>query len=1175
VAPFKYQQVDQQLINELYEKLINSQSVILLGPRYGGKRYVMDRLRIRLKDAGIEPIVQLRLLSETPICTVAAIGDLIRQAVQAADQTGLRDYALGEDPFDPLRTLISENRKPVVLLVANVDGISHHLARKFLQEVRTLVETHQLVAVMSGESDFRELVHGENSDFSTCAEHYVLQGYAFEAFADFLTSHLGYLRLEFLEAAKAYEHLWETTGGNLYILRILLWSIIQQRAKSNIPPGTRVTIDEIPGAVKLIGIPGAYGAHIFRHATQLIARDALCWKELQELMAGRLVRVQPYDAPGHLELAGIAIRRIFKGEAKLRFSSRVMKAFIEQFYDSRRFGDLYASVGEWKEAFARYSQLAPEERVRPSSTDDRAEVEATIGAFCSSLYAEVARQERSDTGALPDEVVKTHFANGCHYILGFREVTFWQRDTLTPTPEWRIHGSALFEATTEKNCIEQLLPAPSERNLKPGVIQPKDSSSKYAVVAILPSRLNTQLIVVVSDFAGTGVVSQERRRFIEQVLKHFIGAYRHAVAVIDLQDQHRIRRKHDSIVDSVFEDLTRAEFDKQTLLRKAARGLRQLEYKRVLFCIVNKERKAIVGAVDDSDDSSVDVAALTNWPLSKPTADLQPYVIHTKQPRIVQDARDEPLASKKVVRAAGMEALAIVPVLNSVGEAIGTIHVERMDGSAPTRTEVDDLVFFGRQLAIAIEQLERLEIEKGALLEKSFVASLPGRATSTDQAIVKMLEAMALLGHKWGRLYLIEYLENGDWFFVSRRWHGITTPHETDAEADFNQGKVVLAPRSSGHPDWDCIEKAEPILYCWNQGLADGEVFITAGGLKVINWKDPSQPKQIRKRPGDFWMDFPLIDEKRPLGKICLHLDESFGKRHFELLKNLATHFSAILAANIKRDQDKETQEQMIMMSTADQTIATMAHNLGTRIGSLPVILDLYRDGVQKRDYRELEQLNEKLEKIIESAQTAVKRFKLVSVIKPRLRRVDINTFIVDILVQNLPENAWKFCGPAQHPIVDVDPNLFETAFLELVQNSRDVASSLDALRLSVTLEVIDAEEEKAVTITYRDNGPGVPDEYREMIFEDFFSYRPNQKLPGTGIGMAFARRVIRAHGGTIFYSGQINPSDPPGAQFTLTLPWTGKLKINEETQDVQNIDSRGSTRNIRLVKENNNKSDR
>jgi hypothetical protein len=522
VAAFEYQHVDEQLIHELHEKLINNQSIVLLGPRYGGKRYVMDRLRILLHDAGIEPIVQLRLLSETPVCTLAAVGDLIRQAVQAADKNGLSEYSRNEDPFDSLRRFIAGNKKPVVLQVANVDGISHHLARRFLQEVRTLIEGHQLVAVLSGESDFRELVHGENSDFSTCAEHYVLQGYAFEAFADFLTSHLGYLRLKFAEAEKAYRHLWETTGGNLYILRVLLWSIIQQRARLNISPNTRVTIDEIPGALKLIGAPGAYGAHIFRHATQLIARDALCWKALQELMAGRTVRVQPHDAPGRLELAGIATRKISGGEAELQFSSPVMKAFIEQFYDARRFGDLYASVGEWKEAFARYAQLDPEERVRPSSTDDRAEVEATIEAFCSSLYAEVAGQEQRDNAALPDEVVKTHFANGCHYILGFREVTFWQRDTLTPTPEWRIHWPLLFEVTSARNTIEQLLPRP--RNLKPGIIQPKDSSNKYAVVAVLPSRLNTQLIVVVSDFAGTVVVSQERRRLIEQALTHFIGA---------------------------------------------------------------------------------------------------------------------------------------------------------------------------------------------------------------------------------------------------------------------------------------------------------------------------------------------------------------------------------------------------------------------------------------------------------------------------------------------------------------------------------------------------------------------------------------------------------------------------------------------------------------------------
>jgi len=1142
VFPFKYCRVSQDLINELHEQIINNQSVVLLGPRYGAKRYVIDRLRALLKKSRISPIVHLRLLAETPICTSVRVAQLVREAVGEAGEgkVGSGD-SLGENPFDALRELACHTRKPVILFAANIDGMSHQLARRFLQEVRILVEDKRLIAIMSGESDFRELVHGQNSEFS-CANQYVLQGYAFKEFCRFLNQQLKFLRIDFDDLKKASKHLWEITGGNVYILRITLWSVIQQRARMKVSPESAVDIDEIPGALKLVGIPGAYGAHIFRHATQLIARDAPSWRQLEEIMNQRRVPVLPHDAPGRLELAGIATREIQADDAELRFSSPMMKAFIERFYDVRRFGDLYASVGDWDEAFKRYSQLAVEERVRPLSTDDRAEVEATIGTLGFSLYAEIASQEGEEKGILQVEALKKLFAQGCHYILGFREITFWYRDTSQQSSEWRLHLLDGFPpGRSVLDNIKQLLPSSSERNLRPGIIESSNPLTKYAVAAVLPSRFNKQLIVVVSDFTGGDVVSHERKEFLAQVLKHLIGAYKPAVDVGNLQLRHRIQRQQAAIIDSIREQ----DFDLTDLLRKAAQGLRRLDYSRVMFSMVNKERDAIVGVIDDSDNPDLDVAKLTNWPLKNPTADLQPYVVRTRQTKIVRDARNEPLAHKAVVRAADMRAEAIIPILNPVGEAIGTIHVERADRAVPSREEVDDLMFFGRQLAIAIAQGQRMNLHDDAFVQQSLeVSHLPAEATSTDATIAKMLEAMAILGHKWGRLYVVGKTKKGDQVFVSKRWHGVST--RPGSEADFNDGLVVLAPRITGDRDWLCIEKRMPILFCWRDDLGDGQEYTTPNGLKILNWVNPDQPEQIKKSPGDFWMDFPLMHLNDVLGKMCLHLQENLARKHFELLKILSSNFSAILFANLQRDQASD----MIKKTVADQTMATMAHNLGTRLGSLPVILDEYR--AFGRKYEDLKPLNDTFGTIVAYAQASVKRHNLVSPVTADTKSLNLRAEIVQSLQLNLSKKCWEFRCDEPKVFVKLDPRLFETALLELIQNSRDVARSPSAMRISISLETVLAKTEESATIIYRDNGPGVPDEYREKVFSDFFSYRPTQRVPGFGLGLGFVRRVIEAHGGQILYTGQIDPSDPPGAEFTITLPKTERKEI----EDVQNSDS-------------------
>ncbi len=68
-----------------------------------------------------------------------------------------------------------------------------------------------------------------------------------------------------------------------------------------------------------------------------------------------------------------------------------------------------------------------------------------------------------------------------------------------------------------------------------------------------------------------------------------------------------------------------------------------------------------------------------------------------------------------------------------------------------------------------------------------------------------------------------------------------------------------------------------------------------------------------------------------------------------------------------------------------------------------------------------------------------------------------------------------------------------------------------------------------AVECVLSDNGPGVPAGLEARIFEPFFTTRAN----GTGLGLAVARAVARAHGGEICYA----PRAGGGATFTLRMP--------------------------------------
>ena len=61
------------------------------------------------------------------------------------------------------------------------------------------------------------------------------------------------------------------------------------------------------------------------------------------------------------------------------------------------------------------------------------------------------------------------------------------------------------------------------------------------------------------------------------------------------------------------------------------------------------------------------------------------------------------------------------------------------------------------------------------------------------------------------------------------------------------------------------------------------------------------------------------------------------------------------------------------------------------------------------------------------------------------------------------------------------------------------------------------------------DNGPGIPDDVIDQVFDPFFTTR----AAGTGLGLAVLASVVQQHGGTVHAANR----DSGGAQFSILLP--------------------------------------
>ena len=98
-------------------------------------------------------------------------------------------------------------------------------------------------------------------------------------------------------------------------------------------------------------------------------------------------------------------------------------------------------------------------------------------------------------------------------------------------------------------------------------------------------------------------------------------------------------------------------------------------------------------------------------------------------------------------------------------------------------------------------------------------------------------------------------------------------------------------------------------------------------------------------------------------------------------------------------------------------------------------------------------------------------------------------------------------------PVFEGDKALLRRVFGNLLQNAISHSSH------PVTVQVSARREGAHVLFTVADNGPGIPSEYQEVIFRKFEQvHTPNAPhLRGSGLGLAFCKLVVGAHGGRIW----------------------------------------------------------
>jgi nitrogen fixation/metabolism regulation signal transduction histidine kinase len=164
---------------------------------------------------------------------------------------------------------------------------------------------------------------------------------------------------------------------------------------------------------------------------------------------------------------------------------------------------------------------------------------------------------------------------------------------------------------------------------------------------------------------------------------------------------------------------------------------------------------------------------------------------------------------------------------------------------------------------------------------------------------------------------------------------------------------------------------------------------------------------------------------------------------------------------------------------------------------------------------------------VVESRADALHRFVqsyrlLAQLPPPQFKAVPLGALLerVVLLEQRLPIQFEA--GP---PVaLDADPDQLEQMFINLLRNAVDasLANGGEPVRVFWKLD------ESAVLVTVEDRGLGIAN--AENLFVPFYTTKP----AGSGVGLALAQQIARAHGGEI---SLLNREDGDGARATIRLP--------------------------------------
>ena len=241
----------------------------------------------------------------------------------------------------------------------------------------------------------------------------------------------------------------------------------------------------------------------------------------------------------------------------------------------------------------------------------------------------------------------------------------------------------------------------------------------------------------------------------------------------------------------------------------------------------------------------------------------------------------------------------------------------------------------------------------------------------------------------------------------------------------------------------------------------------------------------------------------------------------------------------------QEKEELLDQLRFKDQVMAMLAHDLRSPLTAASIAMETLEldqksqnDGCASRltaalktrlfeqartQFRSMDRM---ITDLLQGARGASSDFKL------RPHKLQFGKLCQDVLAQMNDQFDFKSQQvetdiPQDLPYVYADEELVRQVIVNLLDN----ASKYTPVGGKIQVSILHRTTQK-IQVTIYDDGPGIPEENRDRIFEEHFRLKRDEGKDGYGLGLSLCQRIIRAHYGRIWVD-----ATPKGGCFHFTLP--------------------------------------